>query len=158
YMVGLWLAEGGKLATPDGVTLAFSIGGTPGAVDTLRRFFLAYGVTSSKSRANDFDYLVCSSVFDAIFHYLGLLGTGRSGKKRFPLFFWDLSQRQRRIVVAGLWDGNGAHVQNGEAVFAQKSYRLLEELYHCLTLDGIFPVMKNGSHGQRLLVFGRAKD
>src|SRR5262249_36010657 len=63
YVVGLWLAEGGKSATTYGVTPALSIGGTPGAVDTLSRFFLAYGVTPSKSLANDVDYSVCSAVF-----------------------------------------------------------------------------------------------
>src|SRR5262249_677755 len=110
YVVGLWLAEGGKSATTYGVTAALSTGGRPGAVDPLSRFFLAYGVTPSKSLANDVDYSVCSAVFDAVFHYLGLFGTARSGKQRFPPFFWDLSQRQRRIVVAGLWDGDGAHV------------------------------------------------
>lgn len=158
YVVGIWLAEGGKSATTDGVALRFSIGGTPRAADTLTAFFEAYGVTPRKSPANDFDYGVHSSLFDAVFHYLGLFGTAKSGEKRFPPFFWDLSQRQRRIVVAGLWDGDGSHVQNGEAVFAQKSHRLVEELYYCLTLDSVFPAVKDGKHDQKLLVLGRAKD
>jgi len=158
YVVGLWLAEGGKSITSQNVTLRFSIGGTLGAVDTLSTFFDSFGVKLCKSPANVFDFDVCSSLFDAIFHYLGLFGTAKKGDKRFPLFFWDLSQRQRRIVVAGLWDGDGSHVLNGEAVIAQKSHRIVEELYHCLTLDGIFPVVKKGKHAQKKLVLGRAKD
>jgi queuosine biosynthesis protein QueC len=158
YVVGLWLAEGGKSVTSDNSALGFSIGGTPGAAATLARVFGAYGIVPRKSPANDIDYSVHSNVFDAIFHYLELFGTAKSGTKRFPPFFWELSQRQRRIVVAGLWDGDGGHVINGEAVFAQKSHGLVEDLYHCLTLDGIFPVVKGGKHQQKLLVLGRAKD
>jgi queuosine biosynthesis protein QueC len=158
YIVGLWLAEGGKHATSDSTSLAFSVGGTPGAAETLRRYFSAYHVNTSKSPANDFDYWVSSSVFDAIFHYLGLFGTAREGNKRFPHFFWNLSQRQRRIVVAGLWDGDGSHPFNGEGVFAQKSHQIVDELYHCLTLDGIFPVLKHGRHEQKVLVLGTSRD
>jgi hypothetical protein len=158
YVVGLWLAEGGKSVISDGVSLAFSIGGTPGAVGTLTKFFATYGVALCKSPANGFDYAVSSSVFDAVFHYLGLFGTAKNAEKRFPTFFWDLSQRQRRIVVAGLWDGDGSHVNNGEAVFPQKSHNLVRDLYHCLTLDGIFPVVKEGKNEQLVLVLGRAKD
>ncbi len=158
YIVGLWLAEGGKTHTTNSTTLAFSVGGTPGAADTLRAFFAQYHVSVLKSPGNDFDYGVTSSVFDAIFHYLGLFGTARSGSKRIPNFFWRLSQRQRRLLVAGLWDGDGSHIFNGEAVFAQKSHHIVDELYHCLTLDGIFPVLKPGRHSQKLFVLGNARD
>jgi 7-cyano-7-deazaguanine synthase in queuosine biosynthesis len=158
YVVGLWLAEGGKSPTTDSHTLAFSVGGIPGAADTLRQFFEQFGVSVCKSPANDFDYVIHSSLFDAVFHYLGLFGTAKSGTKHFPWFFWDLSQRQRRLLVAGLWDGDGCHVHHGEALFAQKSHAIVEDLYHCLILDGIFPVLKDGKHSQRLLKLGRAKD
>lgn len=158
YIVGLWLAEGGKSPETPLSTLAFSVGGTPGAAETLSTFFGSYGVKLHKSPANDFDYSISSSVFDALFYYLGLFGMAKKGEKKFPRFFWDLSQRQRRILVAGLWDGDGSHVKNGEAVFAQKSHALVENLYHCLTLDGIFPVVKYGPHEQRVLVMARNKD
>src|SRR5262249_26028340 len=42
YVIGLWLAEGGTSARSAGVTLAFSIGGTPGAANTLIKFFQEY--------------------------------------------------------------------------------------------------------------------
>ncbi|HEX8981799.1 MAG TPA: 7-cyano-7-deazaguanine synthase [Ktedonobacterales bacterium] len=158
YIVGLWLAEGGKHHDTNSTTLAFSIGGTPGAADTLRRFFAQYQVDVHKSSANEFDHSISSSVFDAVFHFLGLFGTARSGTKRFPTFFWRLSQRQRRMLVAGLWDGDGSHIFNGEAVFAQKSHHVVDELYHCLALDGIFPITKLGKHAQKLLVLGNARD
>lgn len=158
YVVGLWLAEGGKSVTSTDLTMRFSIGGTPGATETLTRFFRTYNVTPRQSPANEFDYAIHSSLFDAVFHYLGLFGTAKCGDKQMPRFFWDLSQRQRRIVIAGLWDGDGSHVQNGEAVLAQKSHGLVEATYHSLTLDGLFPVIKNGRHAQKLLVLGRAKD
>lgn len=158
YIIGLWLAEGGKSSTAVSTTLAFSVGGTPGAVETLRSYFASYGVKVTKSPLNDFDYWVSSSVFDAVFYHLKLFGTAKRGEKRFPSFFWYLSQRQRRIIIAGLWDGDGSHVQNGEAVFAQKSHALVEDLYHCLVLDGIFPVVRYGKHEQKVLLLGRAKD
>jgi queuosine biosynthesis protein QueC len=158
YVVGLWLAEGGKSVTSSDGTLSFSIGGIPGAVDTLRRVFGPYGIVPCTSPQNDIDYRVNSILFDAVFHYLGLFGTAKSGTKRFPPFFWELSQRQRRIVVAGLWDGDGGHVTNDEAFLSHKSHELVEVLYHCLTLDGIFPVVKDGQHQQKQLVLERAKD
>ncbi len=158
YIIGLWLAEGGKYTKSNSTTMAFSVGGTPGAAETLRRFFSSYHVNTLKSPMNDFDYGVSSSVFDAIFHYLGLFGTARDGDKRFPPFFWNLSQRQRRIVVAGLWDGDGSHPFNGESIFAQKSHKIVDELYHCLTLDGIFPVLKHVQHEQKALVLGTSRD
>src|SRR5262249_28810663 len=72
--------------------------------------------------------------------------------------FWDLSQRQRRILVAGLWDGDGSHVFNGEAILAQKSPPVIDEVYHCLTLDGIFPQVRAARHDQKCLVLNRAHD
>jgi queuosine biosynthesis protein QueC len=158
YIVGLWLAEEGKHLTSNSTALAFSIEGTGGAAETLRQYFAEYQVGARKSPAISFDYVVVSSVFDAIFHHLGLCGTARDADKRFPSFFWQLSQRQRRIVVAGLWDGDGSHVFNGESVFAQESHQIVDELYHCLTLDGIFPVLKRGQHQQKLLVLGTVRD
>src|SRR6266508_4759837 len=93
-----------------------------------------------------------------IFRHLGLLGTARRGDKRFPEFFWRLSQRQRRVLIAGFWDGDGGHVFNGEAIIAQRSHALIEELYHCLVIDGIFPIVKPGKHEQKVLVLSRAAD
>ncbi len=158
YAVGLWLAEGGKSLDSRSSTLAFSVGSLAGAVEALARFFGTFGVRLHPSPANRFDYHVHSSVMVAVFRHLGLLGTSRSGGKRFPDFFWRLSQRQRRIVVAGLWDGDGSHVFNGELSIAQKSHALVEELYHCLILDGIFAVVKPGQHGQKVLSMARARD
>lgn len=158
YIVGLWLAEGGKEPETESTRLALSVGGIPGAVETLRTYFDSYGVKVAKSPLNDYDYAICSSVFDALFYHLGLFGTAKKGNKKFPGFFWVLSQRQRRVLIAGFWDGDGAHVQNGEAVLAQKSHALVHDLYHCLSLDGIFPVVKFGQHKQKLLVLGRAMD
>lgn len=157
-IVGLWLAEGGK--TPGGPShqLSFSIGGLGGAPELLRRYFAAFDVSVSKSPANDFDYRVDSSVFCEVFGRLSLLGTAKRGTKRFPAWFWSLSQRQRRIVVAGLWDGDGCQVWNGEAPIHQKSHQLIDELYHCLLLDGIFPTMKAAAHGQKRLALTRAVD
>jgi 7-cyano-7-deazaguanine synthase in queuosine biosynthesis len=158
YIVGLWLAEGGK--EPEGVNtaLAFSVGGIPGAVETLDRYFGSFGVRVCRSPANRFDVRVHSSTFTALFERAGLLGTAKAGTKRFPTFFWRLSQRQRRVIVAGLWDGDGSHVFNGEAVLAQKSHALVAEAHECLLLDGLFPVTKPGPHSQRHLVLGRAVD
>ena len=151
YLVGLWLAEGGKDPASTNGTLAFSIGGIPGAVDTFCSYFRPYHVVVRKSPLNDYDYHICSSVFAALFRYLGLFGTAKSGTKRFPCFFWNLSQRQRRIVISGLWDGDGSHLFNGEISLAQKSHSLIRETYHCLSLDGIFPVVKRGPHSQLIL-------
>jgi 7-cyano-7-deazaguanine synthase in queuosine biosynthesis len=158
YIVGLWLAEGGKHNSSPATTLAFSIGGTPGAAECLRALLAPYKVTLTKSSANDFDFLVHSSVLCAIFRHFGLLGTAKQGDKAFPTFFWRLSQRQRRLVLAGLWDGDGGHVFNREALLAQKSHALVRDAYHCLTLDGIFPTLRPGKHSQLHLLLNRSQD
>jgi Queuosine biosynthesis protein QueC/Intein splicing domain len=157
-IVGLWLAEGGK--TPGGPSnqLSFSIGGLDGAPELLRSYFGAFDASVGKSPANDFDYRVDSSVFCEVFGRLSLLGTAKRGTKRFPPWFWSLSQRQRRIVVAGLWDGDGCQVWHGEAPIFQKSHQLIDELYHCLLLDGIFPTVKAAAHGQKRLALTRVVD
>jgi queuosine biosynthesis protein QueC len=158
YIVGLWLAEGGKELHSRTATLALSIGGIPGAVEVLTSYFAQFRVAVRKSPTNRFDYAVHSSVIAALFRHFGLYGTARRGEKKFPDFFWRLSQRQRRVLVAGLWDGDGSHVRNGEAIFAQKSHALVEDLYHCLLLDGIFSSLKHGPHGQKHLILRRSED
>jgi len=158
YIIGLWLAEGGKELYSEGSTLAFSIGGIPGAAATLLSFFEQFRVHVSKSPANEYDYRVQSSVFAALFDFLGLFGTSSGGEKEFPPFFWNLSQRQRRAIIAGLWDGDGSHVFKHTAVLAQKSHELILETYHCLALDGIFPILKDVRNGQRLVAISRAHD
>lgn len=158
YVVGLWLAEGGKSLGSKTGSLAFSIGGIPGAVKALRAVFDGSGVAVAKSPDNDYDYSVCSSVFAALFRYSGLFGTAKRGEKSFPSFFWDLSQRQRRLVLAGLFDGDGSHVFNGELSLAQKSHRIIDDVYYALSLDGILPIMRDGPHGQKLLIISRAQD
>jgi 7-cyano-7-deazaguanine synthase in queuosine biosynthesis len=157
-VAGLWLAEGGKEL--DGATrgLAFSVGGLPGAAGLLQRYFGAFGVAIHKSPANDFDYRIDSSVFYDVFRRLDLLGTAKSGGKRFPAWFWSLSQRQRRTVVAGLWDGDGSQVWSGEACIYQKSRALLVDLYHCLLLDGIFPTLKMSKYDHLRLALTRSAD
>lgn len=157
-IVGLWLAEGGKEEEGASCTLAFSIGGLEGAPELLRAYFITYGVPIKKSPANDFDYRVESSVFYEVFRRLDLLGTAKSGRKRFPAWFWDLSQRQRRIIVAALWDGDGCRVWKGEAPIHQKSHDLIYGLYHCLQLDGLFPTIKRVAHGQLRLALTRTVD
>ncbi|MGB7603557.1 MAG: 7-cyano-7-deazaguanine synthase, partial [Candidatus Sulfotelmatobacter sp.] len=157
-IVGLWLAEGGKTPGSEAQELSFSIGGLEGAPELLRRYFAAFGVNTTKSPANDFDYQVHSSVFCEVFGRLCLLGTAKRGTKRFPPWFWSLSQRQRRIVVAGLWDGDGCQVWKREAPIHQKSHALIDELYHCLLLDGIFASVKSAAHGQKRLALTRAVD
>lgn len=158
YVVGLWLAEGGKEEASRSSMLAFSVGGIPGAADRLTAYFARYGVRVVPSPANRYDFHVPSSVFTSLFWYFGLLGTSKSGRKRFPVFFWRLSQRQRRLIVAGLWDGDGSHVFNGQAGLAQKSHALIRDLYHVFVLDGIFPIVKAGRHDQRQLNIGRSRD
>jgi 7-cyano-7-deazaguanine synthase in queuosine biosynthesis len=158
YLVGLWLAEGGRRDSSRANTLAFSIGGTPGAVECLRALLAPYNVKVAKSSANDFDFLVHSSVLCASFRRFGLLGAAKLGNKAFPTFFWRLSQRQRRIILAGLWDGDGSHVCNREALLAEKSHALARDAYHCLTLDGIFPALRPGKHNQLHLVLNRSRD
>lgn len=157
-IVGLWLAEGGKEEDGTSRTLAFSIGGLEGAPELLRRYFSCFGVSTSKSPANEFDFRVESSVFYEVFRRLDLLGTAKSGLKRFPAWFWDLSQRQRRIVIAAFWDGDGCQVWKGEASIHQKSHDLIHGLYHCLQLDGIFPTIKTVAHGQLRLALTRKVD
>jgi hypothetical protein len=93
-----------------------------------------------------------------VFRYLELLRTAKSGRKRVPPFFWNLSQRQRRIVVAGLWDGDGSHVFKKTTILAQKSHGLIHDVYHCLVADGLFPHLKRGQHGQLVLTMSRADD
>jgi 7-cyano-7-deazaguanine synthase in queuosine biosynthesis len=158
YIVGLWLAEGGKEHDSQNTQLRFSVGGVPGAVDAMRSYFGQFGVNLTRSPANAFDYAVSSSVFTALFGYLGLFGTSKKGEKTFPRFFWNLSQRQRRFVIAGLWDGDGSHVFKHQATLSQKSHRLIQDMYHCLVIDGIFPIVKDVAHGQRMIVIGRARD
>lgn len=158
YIIGLWLAEGGKEAGSRNPTLAFSVGSIPKAVLTLSTYFGSFGVNVAGSPANPYDYSVHSSVFAALFEYLGLFATSRGGSKAFPSFFWDLSQRQRRIMLAGLWDGDGSHVFSGQGTLAQKSHALIRDMYHCLTLDGIFPMVKDCRHYQQEVVIGRAID
>jgi 7-cyano-7-deazaguanine synthase in queuosine biosynthesis len=158
-IVGLWLAEGGKEEDGPSRTLSFSIGGLEGAPELLRRYFTDFGASlRKKSPRNDFDFTVDSSVFHEVFRRLDLLGTAKSGHKHFPPWFWDLSQRQRRIVVSGLWDGDGCLVWNGEAPIFQKSHELIHDLYHCLQLDGIFPTVKQAAHGQLRLALTRTAD
>lgn len=158
YILGIWLAEGGKELHSVHSTLGFSIGSIPGAVHAMRSYFGAFGVHVKKSPANDYDYHVSSSVFAALFDFLGLCGTSGKGEKTFPPCFWNLSQRQRRVIVAGLWDGDGSHVFNHTSQLAQKSHGLIRDAYHCLTLDGIFAKVRSGPHDQRILELGRAHD
>lgn len=157
-IVGLWLAEGGKEEDGPSRSLAFSVGGLVGAPELLLRYFSTYGVSVAKSPRNAFDFRVESSVFYEVFRRLDLLGTAKSRRKRFPVWFWNLSQRQRRIVVAGLWDGDGCQVWNGEAPIFQKSHELVHELYHCLQLDGIFPTIKPAANDQLRLALTRTTD
>ena len=158
YIVGLWLAEGGKSMDSKSDSLSFSVGGIPGAVTALRTFFGRFGVRLMKSPDNQYDYWVSSSVFANLFAYVGLFGTAKHGSKSFPRFFWDLSQRQRRLILAGLFDGDGSHVFNGELIFAQKSHSIVEDAAQCLSLDGIFPIVRHGQNGQKLLIVSRAQD
>lgn len=157
YVVGLWLAEGGKSIDSRTSSLAFSVGGIPGAVNTLLRLFGSYGISVSRS-SNGYDCSISSSVFAAIFQFLGLFGTAKRGEKRFPEFFWSLSQRQRRIVVAGLWDGDGSRVFKGQAVLAQKSHSLVEDVVATLLLDGVFPIVNKGPNSQLRLYVNRTHD
>ncbi len=157
-IVGLWLAEGGKGAGVASRALAFSVGALSGAPELLQRYFGAFGVCVHKSPVNDFDFRIDSSVFHEVFRRLNLIGTSAAGDKHFPAWFWLLSQRQRRIVVAGLWDGDGGQVWKAEAPIYQKSHALLDALYHCLLLDGIFATLKPASHGQKRLALTRAAD
>ncbi len=158
YIIGLWLAEGGKDLASRNPTLAFSIGSIPGAVETLRSYFGQFSVAVGKSPQNSYDYRITSSPFAGLFDYFKMFGTSRRGEKAFPPFFWDLSQRQRRVTIAGLWDGDGSHVFKREAVLSQKSHELIREVYHCFTLDGIFPIVRNVRHGQKQVVMCRAHD
>jgi 7-cyano-7-deazaguanine synthase in queuosine biosynthesis/intein/homing endonuclease len=157
-IVGLWLAEGGKEPGSSSRSLAFSIGGLDGAPALLQRYFGSFGIQVRKSSANDFDYVVHSSVACEMFRRLELFGTAKAGDKKFPAWFWTLSQRQRRIVVAGLWDGDGAHVFSGEAAIHQKSHQVIDDLYHCFLLDGIFPSLKHVRHEQKRLALTRSAD
>ena len=157
-IVGLWLAEGGKDPERSSRTLQFSVGGLKGAPELLKRYFGNFGVGVYKSPANDFEYRVESSVFYEVFRRLGLLGTAKSGRKAFPSCFWQLSQRQRRTLIAGLWDGGGCQVWKGEAPIYQKSHSLIDDLYHCLLLDGIFCTVKPAAHSQKRLALTSAVD
>jgi hypothetical protein len=69
-----------------------------------------------------------------------------------------LSQRERRIIVAGLWDGDGCRVWKGEAPIYQKSHAIIRDLYHCLLLDGIFCTIKPSAHSQLRLAISRSAD
>lgn len=157
-IIGLWIAEGGKDPQSKSKGLAFSIGGLDGAPALLQRYFIAFGVSVYKSPANDFDYCVSSSVAYEVFRRLGLFGTAKAGSKRFPNWFWRLSQRQRRIIVAGLWDGDGSRVWKGEAPIHQKSHAIIRDLYYCLHLDGIFSTIKASAHSQLRLAISRSTD
>lgn len=157
-LVGLWLAEGGKDPNSESRSLAFSIGGLEGAPALLERYFGGFGIPLHKSPANRYDYRVDSCVMYEVFRQLDLIATARSGKKRFPPWFWNLSQRQRRVLVAGLWDGDGGHAWQGEAPIHQKSHELIWDLYHCLLLDGIFATVKPAAHEQLRLAITRATD
>ena len=157
-IIGLWIAEGGKDPHAKSKGLAFSIGGLDGAPALLQRYFTAFGASVHKSPANDFDYCVNSSVAYEVFRRLGLFGTAKAGNKRFPNWFWRLSQRQRQVIVAGLWDGDGSRVWKGEAPIHQKSHSIIRELYQCLLLDGIFSTIKPCAHSQLRLALSRSTD
>jgi 7-cyano-7-deazaguanine synthase in queuosine biosynthesis len=87
----------------------------------------------------------------APFRSLGLSGPSSPGETEVPPFFWDLSQRQRRVIVAGLWDGGGRRVPGADAELALPSDRLVSHTYHCLALDGIFPTIWNQRPGPAAL-------
>jgi Intein splicing domain/LAGLIDADG-like domain len=157
-IIGLWIAEGGKDPASKSKGLAFSVGGLDGAPALLHRYFTAVDVAVRKSPSNDFDYRVESSVAYEVFRRLGLFGTAKAGSKRFPAWFWRLSQAQRRIVVAGFWDGDGCRAWKGEAPVYQKSHAIIRDLYHCLLLDGIFPTIKPAAHSQLRLAISRSAD
>jgi 7-cyano-7-deazaguanine synthase in queuosine biosynthesis len=157
-IVGLWLAEGGKAKDSRVSTLSFSVGGLPGAAELLRSYFSCFGISVHKSPQNDIDYRVHSSVACEAFRRLHLMGTSKRGEKRFPPWIWSLSQRQRRVLVAGLWDGDGCMFWKGEAPIHQKSHEIIDVLYHILLLDGIFPSLKLAAHGQKRLALTRTSD
>jgi intein/homing endonuclease len=157
-IIGLWIAEGGKDPESKSRALAFSIGGLDRAPALLQRYFTTFRASVHKSSANDFDFCVTSSVAYEVFRRLGLFGTAKAGSKRFPSWFWRLSQRQRRIIVAGLWDGDGCKAWKGEAPIHQKSHAIIRDLYHCLLLDGIFSTIKRSAHSQLRLAISRSTD
>ena len=157
-VAGMWLAEGGKSAASVNHCLAFSIGGIPGGPQLLTRYFAKFGISVRKSPCNDFDYRLDSSVAAEAFRRLDLYGTAKAADKHFPRWFWQLSQRQRRVMVAGFWDGDGCQYSKGEAPVHQKSHALIHDLYNCLLLDGIFPTLKRVAHSQLRLALSRSKD
>src|SRR5207253_2735695 len=157
--IGLGLADGGTgLASGTGA-LPSAVRGTPGSVaDVLGGYVQPRGVSVGTSLAGDVDRAVEPPGLAALFRSLGLQGAATAGEKRFPSFFWDLSQRQRRVIVAGLWDGGGSRVASGECALAQTSHPLIDDTYRCLVLDGIFPSLREGPHSRRLLCVSRAHD
>jgi len=159
YGIGLGLADGGTgLASGTGA-LPSAVGGTPGpAADVLGSYAQPRGVLVGTSPAGDVDRAAESPVLAALFRTLGLRSAATAGEKRFPSFFWDLSQRQRRVVVAGLWDGGGGRVASGECALAQASHPLIDDTSRCFALDGIFPSVREGSDSRRLLCLSRARD
>jgi len=158
YLVGLWLAAGGNKLDSRDSTLRLSIGGIPGAVKALADYFHEFNVAVKKSPTHDDDYTISSSVFAALFRYLGLFGTAKNGEKAFPSFFWSLSQRQRRLIIAGLWGGDGGQVFKHACILAQTSHRLIDDTFFCLSLDGIFSTLRMGPHAQKFLIIRRSQD
>ena len=149
YRTGLGLGDGGA---------ASSVGRTPGsASDALRSYVQPCGVSGGGSPADDVDRVIESPVLATLVRPLGLLGTVTAGEKRFPSFFWDLSQRQRRVIVAGLWDGGGGRVASGECAL-EASHPLIDDTCRSFVLDGILPSVREGPHAGRLLSLGRPHD
>ena len=156
-IVGLWIAEGGKEIDSNNHTLAFSIGGVEKNARLFESYFGGQGYVVQRHQ-NGFDVSITSKLYAEVFRLLDLFGTSKRGEKKLPDFYWRLSQRQRRIVVAAIFDGDGHKCDRHSIDIAQKSHAVIDGLYQTFLLDGIFPSMKLIQHEQKMLSITCAED
>lgn len=143
YAVGLWIAEG---SVAEG-KIRFSNGVGP-ARERVREAFEPFGFVVSRP-TNGYDYEVQGGGLLAhAFDHLDLSGSSSAGTRHLPRWFWHLSDRQKQVLLAGFWDGDGGKFHDGCAVMVQKSVELIRELDLAFRSLGAYPSLFPLPRGQ----------
>ena len=75
---------------------------------------------------------------------MDLSGKAKEGTKHLPEWFWNLSRRQKKHLLAGFWDGDGGRFGESSScvTFLQKSKGLISELGLALQSLGAYPTLR----------------
>lgn len=142
YLLGVWLG--------DGATAEPRITAGDDDIDEMRQMIWDRGyrlgvITKSKDRAG-------------MFHVLGIrdqfIKLGLLGNKHIPKQYLRASERQRRLLLAGLMDTDGSvHKKNYQCNFSSTNMRLIQDVGELLSSLGIKYVEGINSAAGKMRVF-----